>query len=161
MSYHSWTVNGYGFEVSDIADITLEKMRKVCENAPETQKAMLKEIRECFGMEGIPDKDLVLDRTEVDDFFFYLEPSDPCVLTNFALYLRNAINEAEDVETMIATGYSGGEYLLLGPYYSWSKVSEKEKNLTQDDAESMFRKYLDILTDEDIVIDYFSVENGG
>lgn len=38
-------------------------------------------------------------------------------------------------------------------------VAEKEKELTEEKLENMFRKYLRIVTDEQLPVDYKSVEN--
>ena len=40
-------------------------------------------------------------------------------------------------------------------------MTDTDKTLTKEDVENMFKKYVKILTDEDINIDYYSVENGG
>ena len=42
-----------------------------------------------------------------------------------------------------------------------SLISERERNLSESDVKDMFMKYISVLTDEHVVIDYFNVENGG
>ena len=43
--------------------------------------------------------------------------------------------------------------------YPWTPKTEKEKELTEEKLENMFRKYLRIVTDEQLPVDYKSVEN--
>ena len=40
-------------------------------------------------------------------------------------------------------------------------MTDADKTLTEEDVENIFKKYVKILTDEDINIKYYSVENGG
>ncbi len=40
-------------------------------------------------------------------------------------------------------------------------MSDKEKNLTEEDLCKLYAKYLHVVTDEDLVVEYKSVENGG
>ena len=62
---------------------------------------------------------------------------------------------------MVADDYNGVSYLLFEPFYPWSKVSDAEKNATEDGIEEMLYKYVRVLTDKPVKVTYYSVENGG
>ena len=77
-----------------------------------------------------------------------------------ATILKEVILEAEGIELVACDSYDSMEYLLYCPTYPWHQKSRKQLQ-TEEEAEQLFRKYVSILTDEGIDIDYQSVENGG
>ena len=64
---------------------------------------------------------------------------------------------------LVSTDFNGKEYLIYPPIYPWTlaKMSDKEKNLTEKDLVGIFSNYLHIVTDEELTVEYQSVENGG
>ena len=52
------------------------------------------------------------------------------------------------------------DYLVYEPTYPWNRQEEDQK-VTQKMLDEIIRKYVSILTDQEILIDYCSVENGG
>ena len=99
--------------------------------------------------EGYKDEDLTID--DFDEYEgYYCE-------RGVANVLSQVINE---FPVTFADGYGGVPYLLFAPCYPWG-MTDKEKDLTQDDVDNIFRKYIKILTDDEISIDYQCVENGG
>lgn len=77
-----------------------------------------------------------------------------------ATMLREVILEAEGVELTSCNDYDGNTYLLYEPNYPWW-LKDSEKNLTETDICSLLAKYVSIITDELIAVDYRNPENGG
>ena len=53
-----------------------------------------------------------------------------------------------------------GFYLLYSPSYPW-QLKNSERDLTEEQLVQLFGRYVRILTDVPIDVDYQSVENGG
>lgn len=147
MSYDVWHTYGYGICVDDI-ETTPEKLLKLASMKP----AVLKDIRDYLNdiyEDGYEDTELTMDD------FDGLE-GDYCE-RGVAYVLYQVIDE---IDVIFADGYDGVPYILYSPSYPW-RMTEKEINLTQEDVDNIFRKYVSVLTDKPIVIDYHCVENGG
>lgn len=147
MSYRTWTTYGLGFCVDDI-ETTPEKLLKLAAMKSEVLTEVRNYLNERFE-NGYRDEDLTIE--DFDDF-----EGDYCE-HGVAYVLYNVIDE---ITVTYATDFEGGQYILYGPSYPWS-LSENEANLKEPDVEEIFEKYISILTDEVIYIDYMSVENGG
>ena len=51
---------------------------------------------------------------------------------------------------------------MICPSYAWITLTNEEKELnTEEKVNDLFRKYVEILTDNNVTIEYQSVENGG
>ena len=147
MSYSTWHTYGYGICVDDI-ETTAEKLLKLAS----MKEDVLKEVREYLDEiypNGYKDEDLTLED------FDELE-GDYCE-RGVAFVLHEIINE---ITVDFADDYNGTPYILYIPSYPWY-MKEEERNLTEEDVANVFRKYVSVLTDELIVIDYYDVENGG
>lgn len=147
MSYRTWTTYGLGFCVDDIKT-TPEKLLKLAAMKPDVLANVRSYLDECFE-NGYKDEDLTIED------FNDLE-GDYCEY-GIAYVLYNVINE---ITVVYATDFDGQQYILYGPSYPW-QLPENEANLKEPDVEEIFEKYISILTDEVIYIDYMSVENGG
>jgi len=145
MSYVSWHTYGYGICVSDIPDCTMERLQNLLSLAPEFQRKVQSWLEECEIAEPT-----VEDYLEFDQDF----------RLGLATILKEVILEAEGIELVACDSYDGMDYLLYCPSYPWYQKSRKQLQ-TEEKAEALFRKYVSVLTDEEIVIDYQSVENGG
>lgn len=77
-----------------------------------------------------------------------------------ATILKEVIQEAEHVEFTACDDYDGAEYLLFEPLYPW-QICEEERFLTEEKIAKLLRKYIQILSDSVLEIEYQSVENGG
>ena len=147
MSYMTWIVHGYGICVDDIKT-TAENLLKLAS----MDKDVLKDVREYLDAiypNGYDDEELTLDD------FNELE-GDYC--EHGVAYVLNQI--IDDIPVEFAYDYYGTQYILYIPTYPWF-ITDTDRTLTEEDVENMFKKYVKILTDEDINIDYYSVENGG
>jgi hypothetical protein len=148
MSYHTWSTDGFGFCVDDI-ETTPEKVVKLAA----MNKTTLKDLRDYLDEvceDGYKDEELEMD--VFDDF------EGNCGEMGLSVILREVIDE--EIPIVWADDFDGVDYILYCPNYPWI-LQEKEKNLTKADIEDIFNKYIKILTDELIVIDFYSVENGG
>lgn len=147
MSYSTWHTYGYGICVDNI-ETTAEKLLKLAS----MKENVLKEVREYLDEiypNGYKDEDLTLED------FDELE-GDYCE-RGVAFVLHEVINE---ITVDFADDYNGTPYILYIPSYPWY-MKEEERNLTEEDVVNVFKKYVSVLTDEPIVIDYYDVENGG
>jgi len=146
MSYSTWTVNGYGICTNDIYT-TKEKIEVLLQLAPKFNEEVSNWLEEC----GIENPDL-------DDYLEY----DQDYYSGIAYLLQQVIYEAENVNLEIAEDYDSDYYLMVCPSYLWGKLTDEERALdTQDKVNALFEKYLKVVADNDVSIDYYSVENGG
>lgn len=147
MSYNKWITYGYGICVDDIKT-TPEKLLKLAAMQPGT----LENVREYLNQihpEGYEDADLTLE--DFDDL-----EGDYC--ERGVVYILNDV--IREIPITYADDYNGSNYLLYSVTYPWC-MSENEKNLREKDIEYIFKKYVQILTDEPIEINYYDVENDG
>lgn len=145
MSYNTWHTYGYGICVSDIGEPPVERIQNLLAMAPMFQKDIQGWLDEC----GITDPDS-------DDYMEY----DQDFMLGFATILKKVILEAENVELEACDNSGGKDYLLFVPDYPWNQKNRKRLE-TEDEVTALFQKYISVLTDEPIVIDYQSIENGG
>lgn len=148
MSYHTWSTDGFGFCVDDI-DTTPERVLKLAalnENTLSDLRAYLDDVYE----DGYKDEELTMD--DFDDFEgAYGE-------IGLVTILREVIDE--EIPIVWADDFDGYDYILYCPSYPWT-LKEKEKDLTKEDVKEILTKYIKILTNAIIDIDFHSVENGG
>lgn len=148
MSYHTWSIDGFGFCVDDIKT-TPERVLKLAE-LNENTLSDLREYLDAIYEDGYRDEDLIMD--DFDNFEgIYAE-------RGLSAILREVIDE--ELPIVFADDFDGYKYILYCPSYPWT-LQEKEKSLTKDDVKEILTKYIKILTDEPIDIDFYSVENGG
>lgn len=150
MSYHSWTVDGYGICVDDI-ETTPEKLLKLASMDSDVLKDVREYLDEYFDGQGYMDETLTME------IFDELE-GDYCE-RGVAYVLYHVIN-GNGIILDYTYDYNGTPYILYLPTYPWY-MNDKDKTLTSEDVENVFRKYVSVLTDKPIKIDYYSVENGG
>lgn len=77
-----------------------------------------------------------------------------------AVILREAIQEIEGIELTVCDDFECRKFLIYQPSYPWN-LSDTERDLTEDGLTELFQRYTGILTDEPILVDHQSVENGG
>ena len=149
MSYHTWSTDGYGFCVNGI-NTTAEKVETLLLHAPKFSAR----LKEYF-------KDIDIDTPTIDDYLAY-EDDESCELRKgLAAILAGVIEETEHIELTAVDDFDCNWYVLLEPSYPWAKISIEELSLTKESLKEIFQKYIKILTDKDVSIDYCSVENGG
>lgn len=145
MSYHCWTTDGYGFCVDDIHTTPKRLMELAAMN-----KKVLRRV-EAYLDEYYPG--WTIESLNMEDFN---DLEGDCGETGLAHVLYEIIN----LSVSVALDFGNRHYILYEPSYPWS-IPDGEENLTEEDVLRIFRKYISVVTDESIFIDYQSVENGG
>lgn len=146
MSYHTWTIDGFGICTNDI-ETTKDRVEKLLNLAPNFNNDIQTYFKECD-----------IENPSLDDYLEY----DEDWYSGIAYLLQKVIEEKENVRLDIAEDFDSYYYLLLCPHYTWSNLTTEEKKLDAiAKVKNLFKKYISILTDKDIDIDYQSVENGG
>ena len=144
MSYYTWHTYGYGICTDEI-ETTADKIEELLKFAPKLKNEMHEWFEDCD----------IIEPT-IEDY----EEFDQNWCGGIATILQSVIIEAEQIEFTYADDFNCARYLLYSPKYPW-RMQNNENNLTEDDIANIFRKYISILTDKEIIIDYQSVENGG
>lgn len=145
MSYTTWHIYGYGIRVSDIEVESVEQIQALLNMAPEYEK----KVRQWIEEENI-EHPTVQDYEEADQEF--------CL--GLATILKEVIEEVEQIPFTACDDYNDIDYLLYEPSYPWYR-GQSEHDLTEEKIHGILSKYVSILTDKPIDIDYYSVENGG
>lgn len=145
MSYSTWHTYGYGVCVSEIKEPPVDLLQNLISMAPVYQRKIQEWLDDCEISEPTYEDYVDFDQ----DFGFGL-----------ATILKEVISEAENIELEACDSYDEKTYLLYCPEYPWNQTGHKQLT-TEDAAIELFQKYVSVLTDEPIDIDYQSVENGG
>lgn len=149
MSYHCWTTDGYGFGVDDIHTTPKRLMELAAMN-----KRVLHKVEEYLS-ERYPGWPLEFTALSMCDFN---DLEGDYGETGLAYVLYEVI--FAELTVTVTSDFDSRYYILYEPYYPWS-IPNGEENLTKEDVLRIFRKYISVVMDEDIFIDYQSVENGG
>lgn len=145
MSYSTWHTYGYGVCVSEIKEPPVDLLQNLISMAPVYQRKIQEWLDDCEISEPTYEDYMEFDQ----DFGLGL-----------ATILKEVISEAENIELEACDSYDEKTYLLYCPEYPWNQAGRKQLT-TEDAAIELFQKYVSVLTDEPIDIDYQSVENGG
>lgn len=145
VSYHYWTTNGFGFCVDDIHTTPKRLMELAAMN-----EKVLRRVEEYLN-EKHPG--WTIESLNMEDFN---DLEGDCGETCLAHVLYEIIN----LSVSVALDFGNRHYILYEPSYPWS-IPDGEENLTEEDVLRIFRKYISVVTDENIFIYYQSVENGG
>ena len=145
VSYHYWTTNGFGFCVDDI-HTTPKRLMELAE----MNEKVLRRVEEYLNEEH---PGWTIESLNMEDFN---DLEGDCGETCLAHVLYEIIN----LSVSVALDFGNRHYILYEPSYPWS-IPDGEENLTEEDVLRIFRKYISVVTDENIFIDYQSVENGG
>lgn len=145
MSYSTWHNYGFGLHVDLLTGVTVEKLHALLHLIPELEKQM-----EATAWE-----------LEYDDLDAYLR----CSLENgaadtIASMLQETVLAAEGIELSVCKNYEDECYLIYQPNYPW-QMNEHDLALTEESLENIFRKYVGVLTDDEILLEFQEVENGG
>ena len=146
MSYHTWHDYGYGICTDGIeSSTTVERIETLLSHAPEFRDV----IYSWFKVAEI-------EEPTVEDFADY----DEDYRHGMAFLLKEVIKEAEGVEFTSCENFNCERFLIYTPRYPW-EITVKDLSLTKEKIEEILKKYVSILTDEKIDIEYQEVENGG
>ena len=145
MSYQSWHNYGYGICADDIGHVPVERLQALIRLVPELEKQINSWLQECE-----------ITKPEVGDYFEY----DNEYHGGFATILQWVIKEAEGIELLYCDDLNGKDYLIYPPQYPW-QITDADRDMTEERLRTIYAKYVSILTDRAVAVDYQSVENGG
>ena len=81
-------------------------------------------------------------------------------LEEWATILQKVIEEAEGLCLTACDDCDSRTYLIYQPRYPWA-LTQADRDLTEEHLAAMFGRYVGMLTDEVVDVDYQEVENGG
>ena len=153
MSYRTWHNYGYGICTTNI-ETTPERIEDLLALAPKFSAKVHDLLSEWEGENGWTISDAVVaDYEEVAQEFdagYY----------GLASLLRLVIEEAEGLELVSCDNIDCHDFVLYPPFYPW-QATDKDKDMTEEKLRQIFTKYVSILTDETVTIEYQEVGNGG
>lgn len=138
-TYH---IYGLGVRTSTIPTEDVKRLERLLALAPSYNEC----LQEYFETQGI-DEPSWKDYMDTD-FDFQL---------GLPAILREVIEEAEGIDLTACDNFDGDKFLLYEPKYPWN-LPYAEKDLTEDKLREMFEKYVRILTDEEVEVEYHSIE---
>ena len=150
MASQDYEIRGYGiqFDSKCGTDTTVDRIKQLLELAPEVKadvEAWLKDI------------DISLDEVMVDDYADF----DQDYNNGIPALIAKVINAVEGIFVEAASDDDGVLYLYLCCCMPWG-YNEKERNLTAEELEDIFRKYWNILYPEKVTtIDAVSIHQFG
>lgn len=147
MSYQTWHTYGIGFCVDDIKT-TPARLLELAALDQQTLLDVENYLSERFGG-GYKINELTMED-------FYDLEGDFCE-RDVSYVLKRVIKE---IPIVYADNYDCVPYILYCPTYPWN-LTESEIGLTRERVEEIFEKYIEILTDDTVSIDWQEVENGG
>ncbi len=151
MSYHVWSTNGYGI-CTDGINTTEERLLQLIKMAPSFAAGYIEWAESTNGEGEFIEEATLEELLEWEDDYGYV---------GLAPIMRAVLEEKENICFVVAENFNGVQYLLFEPFYPWSVVSPEENDATKEGIAEILRKYVRVLTDEPIDVEYYSVENGG
>ena len=150
MGYYTYHTYGYGICTDDIKT-TPERIEQLLLLAPEFAEKIHATLKEWEDGEwkspNATTEDYIGAAQEFDSGYYGL-----------ASLLRAVIYEAESIDLTACDNFDCVNYLVYKPCYPW-QVTEKHRDLTEDKLRDLFAKYVNILTDEVLDIEYLSIGN--
>ena len=145
MSYCSWHNYGYGIITSKLKIDSTERIEALLSLAPEYQK----ELHTWF-------EDCEITEPTVEDYLEY----DQDYNLGIATILRVVIQEAERVEFLACDDCNCQRFLMYPKLYPW-QITDVDHNMTKERVQEILRKYVSIVSDTELEIDFQEAENGG
>ena len=172
MSFHSYTIDGYGIEITSYTDkINAKSFVETLRSAPVTL-ARVKDYLLTLEPESNSDVsrgvDEILDELTTfsnDELVKRLEDyeADDYFVSGISAVIAEAMSEDENIPFTLCDDFYGNAYILIEPSYPWTDISAKEKALTKEYLDTLFTNWVSALcgTEISVKVDYQSVENGG
>ena len=144
---------GYGVCFDDYDEVCLEKLLELIKESPKLHERIQTYINENHEGE-VTDTSVILE-----DF---VEKSGHVNFGGIAAIMCEVILENEGIELCVVEDCYGKEFLLYMPSYPWTlaTLSKKEQALTIESLNDIFEKYIRMITDNPIRIDYQEAETG-
>lgn len=148
MSCNTWHNYGYGI-CTDAIETTPERIEQMLALAPKFAAELHASFEDCE-----------ITEPTVDDYTETAGELD-CGGYGMVSLMKGVIEEAEGIEHLTACDdFDCQNFLIYKPCYPW-QMTEKDMTLTEEGLRLIFAKYVNILTDEVLDVDYQEVENGG
>ena len=144
MAQEGWMYRGYGLCVEDLEINSIERLKKLLELAPKYRE----EFRDFFIEKGILNPDI----------YDYLATDDNEEEHGFATIIKNALEEITGIRFVDCADLDGNAYILYEPQFQWM-MNENERELTKEKLDEIFTKYISLITDTELEIDYITVVN--
>ena len=149
MSFVTWHFYGYGIKVDEIGEVSKERIKSLIDLAPVFKEQLQEQLEEM----QVSDPDLedycnAMQNANLDFAFLGL-----------ASILKYVMEEVENLNFVACDNYDHEHFLIFTPQYPW-RMTEREQQVTEESLNDIFTKYVSVLTDKEIDIDYQSVENG-
>lgn len=153
MSYQSYHNYGYGICVDDI-DTDFHKIEKLISLASKFN-AKFKEALELWmgGDYGFDTFNIGLN--DLHEILYNMG-----LLYGLADVLVSVIEEVEGIRLVACDDYDSIDYLIFPACLPWN-FNNKERRMTEKSVEELLRKYVGLLSEKEINIEWQSVENGG
>jgi hypothetical protein len=145
MSFHSWHTYGYGIRVSGLKCDSVERLKAALHLAPELEKNIERRHVESG-----------TEITSVEDYF----EDDEDYSLGLAAIMKGIIMETEGINFTVCSDFEGDAYLLYEAAYPW-RLTDTEKEMTEEKADKILLKYFSLITDDAVEADYCDPENGG
>ena len=148
MSYHCYSIDGYGINDDRISDsYPVENVKRLLDCAPNF-KEIVHNLMEENGFDE-------------DDYQSYIDISDSfdAPVTSILSIVREVISEAEGINLCVCEDFDGVVYLMEIPSYTWD-IPEGHRDLTPESVSEIINKYINILCGYGICCDYLCCENG-
>lgn len=148
MPYKTWHNYGYGI-CTDKIKTTPERIAKLLALAPQYRAMLHAHFADCE-----------IDEPTVEDYTETAGQFDGDSYCDMASLLKAVIEETEGIELIACDDYDCRYYLIYPPCYPW-QITDADKEMTEEKLRLLYAKYVNILTDDVLDVDYQSAENGG
>ena len=135
---------GYGIITSHIKVEDIEKLKALIHRLPEYEK----DLNVYFEAENITEP-------TIKDYYTYMED-----YNGLAGVFETLIYEEEGIELCACSDDNGDFYLLYPESYPWY-MGKLDLSMTEDKLKQLFQRYVALLTDKQVDIDYQRCEKCG
>lgn len=156
MSQQTWVNYGYGVKASDI-QTDMHRLFAFIDLAPNFKKEYYEWLEDNYPAEEVDKDTPIWAKLSMDDVLDY---EDSQGNYGIASIFYNVIKELEKIDIYATSDYDGETYVMYPPAYPW-QFREEEYKYTEDFFRGLFKKYISILTEEEIEVDYCAVINCG
>lgn len=153
MSYKTWITYGYGVKVSDIErkDITADDLANFIHLAPYFEEKFIRWLNTNY-------PETPYEIASVETLLEY-EDEDSCYV-GLTPIIKGVLDEVEGLYFVMCHNFDNEFFVLFTPAYPW-EMGKKEREMSQNEVEKIFKKYLEPLIHDEIEVDFYEVENGG
>lgn len=156
MSMQTWVNYGYGVKANDI-QTDMHRLFAFIDLAPNFKKEYYEWLEDNYSIKETNKDTPIWAILSMDDILCY---EDTYGNDGIAAILLNVMTEKEKIDFYGTVDYNGDAYVMYPPAYPW-QLREEEHGITQDFLTQVFKKYIKMLTEEEIEVDFYAAENFG